>query len=421
MKINFFTLLLCTLCIPISAQQIDEKFARNGLCLFKELGMNTSRIIDYNLTDNGELYVLHLSDDNGNLIRLLKNGQKDATFNFTSAILNNEGTTPVAMSATPYGTVVVLSNLWNGLSWMIHINEFFEDGTLNTQFGRGGIYTKSILDNSDDNFGQFLYTSPNGEIVVVAKINDFSVSTTEEKIAILKLSSEGRTLSSDLYANHCYRLDSSAMRDDYLFLAYSGSTENEVDHATYLAGLSSERMERQNIHCLSVEGDYETIDHIVLTDAAVYISQIKTNSEALYLINKYDVDGNQDKTFRDIGQVDGNADLYDSNFVVNKKGELFVVSKSLNDDAEILIKKLKNDGTIDETFGVDGIASIMLRHPTITLGKMQIDENDLLYIAGEMSIDGNPYGFITRIDTSVMLLKREKLDKFIRNLFVKRE
>ncbi|GAA4271060.1 hypothetical protein GCM10022258_03530 [Aquimarina gracilis] len=402
-------------------QQIDVEFSRNGLYLFKELGMGSSKIIDYNLTDDGELYVLYESDINRKLIRLHKNGQKDITFNFTSAILSNEGTTPVAMSATKDGTVVVLSNLWNGFSWMIHINEFFENGALNQEFGRRGIYTKSILDNTDDNFGKYLYTSSNDEIVVVAKINDFSVSVTDEKIAILKLSREGRTLSSDLYANSCFQLNSSAMQDDYLLLAYSETARNETNYATYLAGLDSERMESQNVHCLSTDGNYETIDQIVLTKSAVYISQLKINAEALYLIRKYDLNGNLDGTFRDTGEIDSDADLYDSNFIVGEQGEIFVVSKSLNDNSEILVKKLNSDGTIDETFGVNGIASIVFRYPIIELSKIQIDRKNKLYIAGDMAIEGNSYGFITRIKTDVLLLKKEKLDKFIRNLFVKRQ
>ena len=197
MRFIFLPFLLLGTYYPIIGQQIDGEFARDGLFLFKELGMDSSQIVDYNLTKNGEVYALYESDINRNLIRLLKNGHRDVTFNFTSDILNNEGTTPVAMSATANGNLVVLSNLWNGFSWMIHINEFYETGELNLNFGNGGIYTKSILDNTDDNFGQYLHTSPNGEIVVVAKVNDFSVSTSDEKIAILKLFEEGKTLSRD--------------------------------------------------------------------------------------------------------------------------------------------------------------------------------------------------------------------------------
>ncbi len=421
MNIKFLPFLLCTICYHLCAQQVDVKFSRNGLYLFKELGMESSQIIDYNLTDQGQLYVLYESDIHRRLIRLQEDGTEDDSFKFTSVILDNEGTSPVAMSATEEGTVVVLSNLWNGLNWMIHINEFFENGKLNPNFGRRGIYTKSILNNADDNFGQYLHTSPNGEIIVVAKINDFSVSTTDEKIAILKLSRDGRTLSSDLYANRCYKLDSSAMQDDYLLLAYSSGTTPTVPvQASYLAGVDSEQMVSQKVHCLSTGENFETIDHIVVTHSAVYISHLKLNAEALYLIRKYDLDGNLDETFADTGEVHGSADLYDSSFVVGDKGELYVVSKSLHDDYELLIKKLNNDGSIDETFGENGIASIAMRYPIIALNKIQFDGKNLLYVAGDMAIEGNTFGFVTKIKTDVLQLKKEKLDKFIRTLFVKR-
>lgn len=418
MRFVILPLLLLGTCYSISGQQIDQEFARDGLFLFKDLEMDSSQLIDYHLTEKGEIYALYESDIKRNLIRLLKNGHKDITFNFTSDILNSEGTTPVAMSATSDGNLVVLSNLWNGFSWMIHINEFNETGALNPDFGRGGIYTKSILDNSDDNFGQYLYTSPRGEIVVIAKINDFSVSTTEEKIAILKLSEEGKTLSSDLYANRCYKLDCSAMQDDYLLLAYSGSTDDEIDRATYLAGLTGDKMESQNLHCLSTDGDYETIDHIQVKNSSVYISQLKISAEALYPVRKYDLNGNPDDSFKDIGRIDGTADLYTTNFVVGAQGEVFVVSKSMDDDFEILIKKLNSDGQVDGTFGTDGFATLTLRYPITELNKLQIDPENLLYIAGDMTIEGNSYGFITRVKTDVLQLKRQKLDKFINTLFV---
>ena len=107
--------------------------------------------------------------------------------------------------------------------------------------------------------------------------------------------------------------------------------------------------------------------------------------------------------------------------MVGENGEVFVVSKSLDNDFEILIKKLNSDGSMDDTFGVDGIASLALRYPITVLDKLQIDPKNLLYIAGDMSIEGSSYGFITRVKTDVLQLKKQKLDNFINNLFVTQE
>ncbi|WP_299213649.1 hypothetical protein [uncultured Aquimarina sp.] len=401
------------------AQQIDTEFSRNGLLLFKELGMVSSHIIDFDVIEEDKINVLYEADARKTLVRLYKNGTKDINFDITSTNLDNQNTIPVAMSSKSDGSILVLSNFWSGHSWMISINGFYEDGSINNEFGSSGVYKKNILDNLDDNYGQYIYASSSDEIIVVAKVRGFNPSKKEEKIAILKLSDIGETLSSSLYDDHHFTLNCSAMEDDYLLLGYSESVDNGEEQSTYLAGFDSNQMASDNLYCLTIEEDYQSFDHIVFSNSKLYTSQIENETEGVYRIRKYGEKGNLDTSFFDSGKMGYSTDIYNTDFVVNEKGEVFVISKSLDSEFEILIKKLLSNGDVDSDYGVDGVASILLKYPILDLHKIRLDEKNELYISGAVGIDGDSYGFITKIKLNVQQLKREKLEKFLGNLFTK--
>ncbi|WP_298313612.1 hypothetical protein [uncultured Aquimarina sp.] len=401
------------------SQQIDNEFSRNGLLLFKELGMISSHIIDFDVIEEDKINVLYEADAKKNLVRLHENGAKDINFDITSTDLVDQNTIPVAMSSRSDGSILVLSNFWDEHSWMISINGFYEDGSVNDEFGSSGVYKKNILDNLDDNYGQYIYASSSDEIIVVAKVRGFSTSKEEEKIAILKLSDIGETLSSSLYDDHHFTLNCSAMEDDYLLLGYSESVDNGEEQSTYLAGFDSSQMASNNLYCLTIEEDYQSFDHIVFSNSKLYTSQIENEAEGVYRIRKYGEKGNLDNSFLDSGKMGYSTDIYNSDFVVNEIGEVFIISKSLDSEFEILIKKLLSNGDVDTDYGVDGVASIFLKYPIIDLHKIRLDEKSKLYISGAVGIDGDSYGFITKIKLNVQQLKREKLEKFLGSLFTK--
>ncbi|WP_299257416.1 hypothetical protein [uncultured Aquimarina sp.] len=419
MRIYYLPIFFYYLITSCYAQQIDTDFSRNGLFLFKELGMVSSHIIDFDVIEENKINVLYEADTKKNLVRLYKNGTKDIKFNITSSNLDNQNTIPVAMSAKSDGSILVLSNFWNGHSWMISINGFYEDGSVDNRFGHGGVYKKNILDNLEDNYGQYIYASSSDEIIVVAKVRGSSISKEEEKIAILKLSDIGETLSSSLYDDHHFTLNCSAMENNYLLLGYSESVDNGEEQSTYLAGFDSSQMASNNLYCLTIEEDYQSFDHIVLSNSKLYTSQIENETEGVYRIRKYGEKGNLDVSFFDSGKMGYNTDIYNTDFVVNEEGEVFVISKSLDSEFEILIKRLLSNGDIDIDYGVNGVASIFLKYPIIDLHKIRLDKKSKLYISGAVGIDGDSYGFIAKLKLNVQQIKREKLEKFLDNLFTK--
>ncbi|MBW1298086.1 hypothetical protein [Aquimarina litoralis] len=403
------------------AQQFDVEFSRDGLLVLKELGMESSHIIDFDVVAESKINVLYEADSKKNLVRLHKNGMKETDFFASTTGLNNEYTIPVAIDAKLDGSVLVLSNFWNGHSWMVSVNEFYEDGNMNVGFGSSGYYKKNIMDNFDDNYGQSIHASANDEIIVVAKVQNFTTNSAakKEKIGILKLSNAGETLSSGLYDDHNFTLNCAAMDNDQLLLAYSESIDDGQEQATYLASLDSDQMAYNKLDCITIEENYQSFDHIVLSNEKLYTSQMEDDSEGVYHIRKYDVEGNRDTSFFDMGKMSYSADIYNTNFVVNKSGEIFIISSSLDNEFEILIKKLLSTGEVDTNYGVEGVTSLYLKYPILDLSKMHLDYEDNLYISGAMRIEGSSYGFISKVKLNIQELKREKLEKFLDNLFKK--
>ncbi|WP_299606404.1 hypothetical protein [uncultured Aquimarina sp.] len=402
-------------------QQLDIDFSRNGLLVFKELGSESSHIIDFDVVAESKINVLYEADSKKHLVRLYKNGKKDTDFSARTGSFNNEYTIPVAIDSKEDGSVLVLSNFWNGHSWMVSVNEFYEDGMMNIGFGSSGFYKKNIMDNFDDNYGQYIHASSTDEIIVVAKVQHFNVNSAakKEKIGILKLSGVGETLSAGLYDDHDFTLNCSAMDNDQLLLAYSESIDGGQEQATYLASLDSDQMAYNKLDCITIEENYQSFDQIILCNEKLYTSQMEDDSEGVYHIRKYDVDGTPDTSFYDSGKMSYSADIYNTNFVVNKKGEVFIISTSLDNELEILIKKLLDTGEVDPSYGINGETSIYLKYPILDLGKMHLDNKDELYISGSMRIDGGSYGFISKLKLNIQQLKREKLEKFLDNLFKK--
>jgi len=401
------------------AQQIDTEFSRNGLLVFKELKMGTSTIVDFELSEEGKIHVLYECDGAKHLVRYHKKGSKDILFNVTERDLNNQNTVPVGIRSKSDGRILVLSNFWNGKRWMISISEFFENGTINTAFGEKGVFKENVWNGLDDNYGQYIYASSKDEIIVIAQIDQSNLSEKNSKIGVLKISELGKPISSNLYDDHFFTLNCSTMENDYLLLAYSESVGDGVEKATYLAGMDSDEMITSNLNCQIIEEDYQAFDKIVLLDNELYASQIGSDIEGLYYVNKYDVNGNLDLSFADDGKMSFSTDVYHADFVVNKKGEVFVISTSLHHDYEILIKKLLPNGKTDLDFGEKGTASIFLKYPIIDLNKIKLTTKDELFISGSMRVEGDSYGFITKLNLNIQQVKkRAQIEHFINNLFV---
>ncbi|MBQ4820444.1 hypothetical protein [Aquimarina sp. MMG016] len=419
MRIHSLIAFCCWLSYSYS-QQIDANFSRNGLLVFKELGMVSSHVIDFDVLEENKINVLYESDAKKKLVRLHNNGAKDIEFNITRGNLDNENTIPVAISSKLDGGVLVLSNLWDRNKWMVSISNFYENGSIDEGFGSRGVYKKNILNNLDDNYGQHIYVSSKDEIIVVAKVREFNPIQQNEKIAILKVSDVGETLFSNVYDDHYFTLNCSTMKDDHLLLAYSESIDNGLEQSTYLVGLDSDQMTSNNLDCFIMDEDYQSFDHIVAANMSLYTSYIQDPSDNLYQVRKYNSSGNLDESFNDSGEMSFSADIYNSEFVVNDVGEVFVVSTSLDNEFEILIKKILNDGSPDITFGDNGEASVFLKYPIIDLNKIRLAEKNGLYVSGAMRIEGDSYGFIARFKLNLaQQLKKERLEKFLDGLFSK--
>lgn len=414
-------LLLIAYCLTINVygQKIDVNFGKKGILVFKELGMFSSNIIDFDVLDENRINVLFESDIKRYLVRFNENGSKNLVFNTSDSMMTYEMVNPIAMSSTVNGGVLVLSDTWKEDSWVITIKKYHEHGYVDQSFGMKGVYEKNILDNQDNNFGKHMYMSSKGEIIVVARVSQFHMVKETEKIAIIKISESGTTTSTRLYDDNHFSLNCATMRNDQLLVAYSESMDNGAERATYIVGLDSDNMTTSPVDCLNIDSEYQSFDKLVIANSTIYASNIKSDLYNLYNIRKYDMDGTLDESFRNLGEIDFNADIYNTDFIVNDLGELFIVSTSLDNEQAIIVTKLSVAGEIDHSFGDDGVATFFLKYPITELSEIKLDTNHGLYISGTMDILSGSFGFITKLKLNTQQLKRKQLDKFIGELFLK--
>ncbi|KAA1245809.1 hypothetical protein [Aquimarina sp. RZ0] len=400
-------------------QKIDISFGRNGLLVFKELGMVSSNIVDFEILEDDRINVFFESDAKRYLMRLNQKGIKKTIFEIDDYVFDNQYVTPISIRTKPDGGIFVLSNRWNGNNWVIVINSFLENGEIDQNFGNEGVYEKNILDNEDNNYGERIYISSKDEIIVVAKVSRPNGLQETENIAILKVSEFGTTLSSELYNENFFSFSCSTMNNDRLLLAYSESFDNGVERSTYLVDFDSEEMISNNLDCLNIESEYQSFNQLVATGDDLYVSNIQSDMDNLYTIRRYDVSGGIEDSFINSVQIDFNADIYNTDFVVDDKGETFIVSASLESEKEILIKKLGSDGKTDKSFGSDGVAAMSLKYPIEGIDKIRLDAKGGMYVSGKMAIMGSSFGFITKLKLNVQELKKEQLEKFMDELFKK--
>ncbi|GAA3514831.1 hypothetical protein GCM10022393_30960 [Aquimarina addita] len=406
-------------CIHFSvfAQKIDVNFAKNGVLVFKELGMFSSNIIDFDVLDEHKINVLFESDVNRYLVRFNENGTRNVVFDTSHNTITHELINPIAMSSAIDGGVLVLSDVWKENNWVLTIRKYQDNGYLDQSFGVEGLYENNILDNQDNNFGQHMYMSSKGEIIIVARVSQFHMVKETEKIAIIKVSESGITTSTKLYDDHHFNLNCSTMRNDQLLVAYSESMDNGAERATYIVGLDSNNMDSNPVDCLNIDSEYQFFNKLVIANGHIYASNIKSDLYNLYNIRKYDMEGNLDEAFKNLGEIDFNADIYNTDFVVNDIGELFIVSTSLDNEQGIIVTKLTNRGEIDRSFGDNGVTTVFLKYPITGLHQLKLDAKQDLYISGTMDILSGSFGFITKINLNSQVLKRKQLDKFIGELF----
>ncbi len=411
-------LLLCCFAISSYAQKIDANFGRNGLITFKELGMESSQIIDFDIVEEDKLQVLYESEADRHFVKLDQKGKKQFVFDIDSTYVGNYDNTPVDMVTKSDGSVLVLSSIWEEENSIVAINQFNWDGTIDTFFGEEGAYKQKITEGEEDNnYGQQIHVSTDGSVMVVAKVSQVEEFEEVEKMAVLKVSDIGETMSTHVYPQTNFVLNATTMVDDHLLMGYAETINDGEPNLAHLERIDSQQMLQRKLDVRKLDASYQSTDQLVVANDKIYASHIQDDEKIVYTIRKYDVNGIKDTAFKGEISMSTSADIYTSNFIVSERGDILIVSTNLDNAQHVLIQKLFKDGSVDTTFGKKGIASLKLKYPVEDITKIRLDDNQGLYISGNMEIMGSSYGFITRVKLNFQKLEGEQLEEFINELF----
>ncbi len=362
---------------------VDPTFGQNGAVIYHGL-LNEhdsskgvaiqpdGKIVVVGYTFNGETFDVLL-------LRCNNNGTLDNTFG-TGGVVQydyaNQGDFGYAVAIQPDGKIVVVGSTYD-ISFFdqnVLVLRFNSNGTIDNTFGTNGVATYN-----GDNFEDTAYAvaiQQDGKIVIVGSTISISGGHDDE-VLVLRYNTDG-TLDNTFgtggvvkydYANDAdYGYGVAIQQDGKIVI--TGSSY----HPTYNDGLI---VLRYNVNGTLdntfgtggiVRYDYQYADDrgygvTIQSDGKVIVAGCTFNGQNFdVLVLRYNSNGTLDSTFGGNGIVihngTANGDDYGRAVSIQADGRIVVVGESYNGtDFDVLVLRYNSNGTLDSTFGENGIVS----------------------------------------------------------------
>lgn len=340
---------------------LDSSFGVAGEISTNILGIE--RFGDLAVQDDGKIVVVGANDSNDFVVvRYLSNGQLDASFGGDGIVLTDFDNLPDAAIciAIQIDGKIVVGGYTDGTNRDIAIARYNEIGTLDTSFGTGGKFTaiiandgstEAINDIALQNDGKIVFAGDTGGDAFIARLNsngtfdttfgvggirrtDFDINNGFNKIAIR---ADGRIMA----------VGATGAPTDSLIARY---TSNGLLDTTF----SSDGFDRVN-----GEPNQEEFNSVAVQSNNFVISVGTSSSSRRTYITRHTSSGVLDTTFNTTGIVRLDLSLTAGFDVkIQSDGKILIAAlsgTSLSDAADITIFRLNTNGSIDTTFGLNGV------------------------------------------------------------------
>ncbi len=316
--------------------------------------------------EDGKVVVVGDSSQFGGALQLVRynaDGTLDTTFGDGGRVIStpqNLRGTLGGVALQDDGKIVVAGSLGAGFQTRFMVARFNTDGTLDTSFGEDGFNNTAV--DAFSSTARDLVILPDGKILAGGDSNG------EEELAVVRYNSDGT-------------VDSSFGTDGVTLTDVAGVREDDQGHA------------------IAVQADGK----ILLGGASDTDNGTFFGGGFEFALLRYDANGLLDTTFGDDGIVltefDSTPDNFQGDFlreiIVQPDGRIIAVGSSDGEDA-LAIARYNTDGSLDSTFGTDGLV-------TSDLGQdEEVDaEGALLLDSGEIIVVGSldAENFIARFES----------------------
>ena len=371
----------------------------------------------------GKFLVAATADDSTNkriiLTRLTSAGLLDTSFDSDGHKQLKIGTnaTVNGLFELASGQFIVYGNVTEGLDTNGYVARIEQNGVLDTSFATNGIYTTSAISATNIQFNQVKADSI-GRLIAVGNLESGSISAFVLRLtAVGALDAVFNTLDTPGYVT-------GAVSDDYMALVIDGgdniyaagnrnSASVDMLLVKYLVtGVLDTTLDSDGVLTVDFSGADESAEfigfdssnnlYLVGNDlgAASRVNIVKTSSLGV-LDASFDGDGKISEKMAPI--LDLTAEAAMTSAVIDSSDNVVIVGKSdvlLNGNRH-LIGRIKPDGTLDDTFDLDGYKRVSMCPNASQLESIILLNNSSFIVAGQCYINGT---FKNNIDISHYLL-----------------
>jgi len=350
--------------------KIDNSFGKEGIAM-PELG-NYSVAYTLNIQPDGRIIAAGISDSKFTLIRLNPDGNIDESFAnkgvFTNKFGSKSGTFKDVI-IQPDGKIVttgLLVSKEENLSSFV-IVRFNPDGSIDEHFGEGGtvIYSYFEYFEYEESVPYTIKTDNKGRILVAGKINS--------QIGLIRYNREGSLDYSFGYNGvrtfYTYAYGESPcdiLLNENGSIILAGGFQNTVFIGRLNeSGEYNDQFEGTELITSPIveKGYFEVRDVLIQKDGSILVAGHFSdgNIHSSFGIARFTPDGEKDINFGSNGLVmlilSRLGPDYINSIYVQSDGKILVAGSSAYDFA---IVRLKSNGSIDETFGNNGIVTTEL-------------------------------------------------------------
>ena len=359
--IHFSSILSLTGFIFAQPGSLDLSFGVNGKVITSLSSLNNIAQ-DVALQSDGKIIVTGflLSDSSYKFatVRYNPDGSLDASFGNGGVVITQIGNTDdkaTSIKIDTNGFIFVGGYTWTGNRYDFVLVKYRSDGTLDTRFNNGGIVTASI--------GMF---------------DDMANS--------LALQNDGKIIQSG-FSERFFKLDFAIVRYNI-----AGTLDNSFG----TGGIVTTAIGALNNRSQSVA---------LLNDKRILLAGYSNSlTDNNFTVARYNQDGTLDNTFGDEGKVAteiGTADDFAKSVLIQNDGKILVSGYSFDGSKNVFsVVRYRIDGTIDSTYGVDGIKMLSI-NSIDDKGSASILQSDGKLIIGGVSSNGSNFDFaLTRLDST---------------------
>jgi uncharacterized delta-60 repeat protein len=300
------------------------------------------------------------------------------------------------------GKIVIAGYSWNGSNNDITVVRLNSNGSLDITFGGDGIVTTDIDGRSDEAHGMAIQSD--GKILVVGYTDNGS----NNDISVVRYNTDGtadNTFSNDgivttaIGSSHdeakCIALQSdgkivvsgyshNGINGDIAVARYSNTGTLDNTFGSNGIVVTDINSKYQESHSLAIQTDGKIV-------VAGYTDTESNGSDALLL--RYSDSGILDNTFDGDGKVlttiSANDDLIRS-IDIQSDGKIVATGYTwIGSDQVIAVHRYKNDGSLDNTFGTNGIVTTSVNQAGSDANNVIIQSDGKIVVVGSTTDGGN--------------------------------